>query len=185
MLSSPTGTHLWTGPVLPSCSSFFKVSIDCSRGFHLDISDMYVSYFNQINSLYYSLFITLSPCYSMPFSTFHHKPPQSADVRILNWFRKQLSVEGSFDHLNVQMDVGAGRAELDSRVWYKYRWFWPNYDIEIVNINYVIIISALIFFLALLGLELRASQLLGRCFTPWATLPAYKCFKYSKTHFYF
>jgi hypothetical protein len=42
--------------------SFFKSVIDSPRGFCLSISDMYILYFNQINTpLTYSFFITLPP----------------------------------------------------------------------------------------------------------------------------
>jgi hypothetical protein len=49
-----------TGPLLPSCPSFFKV-VYWLRKFHLDISHMYVLYFNEINPLY-DLTVSLSPC---------------------------------------------------------------------------------------------------------------------------
>jgi hypothetical protein len=43
-LSPPTGIHHWTGPVLPSCPSVFKVNMDCSGEICLDISHIYVKY---------------------------------------------------------------------------------------------------------------------------------------------
>jgi hypothetical protein len=57
LFPSSTGFHPWTGPVLPSCPSFFKVHIDFSSGFHLDIAHMYILYSNQINPLYHLLFL--------------------------------------------------------------------------------------------------------------------------------
>jgi hypothetical protein len=35
---------------------FFKVCIDCLRGFHISISHIYILYFNQINLFYYFLY---------------------------------------------------------------------------------------------------------------------------------
>jgi hypothetical protein len=42
--------------VLPPFPSFFKVCIDCSKGFCFGISGMYVWWFNQISTLYYFVF---------------------------------------------------------------------------------------------------------------------------------
>jgi hypothetical protein len=52
-----TGTHLWTGPVSPSCPSFFKCVLTVQGGFTL-VFHTYVHHsFNQINPLFYLLFL--------------------------------------------------------------------------------------------------------------------------------
>jgi hypothetical protein len=56
-LLPPTGTHFQTEPILPFCLSIFYKYIDYSTGLNLGISHMYMLYFNQINLLYYLLFL--------------------------------------------------------------------------------------------------------------------------------
>jgi hypothetical protein len=67
---SPTGTHPWTGLVLPSCLSLFKVYFDCSRRGSPGISHMHMLYYSQISPLYYSFSIAQLPYYSTAFSAF-------------------------------------------------------------------------------------------------------------------
>jgi hypothetical protein len=62
----------WSGPVYLPVHHLFQC-IDCSRGFHLGISHMYVLYFNQINPNDYLLFLyCFLPYCSTAFRAFHY-----------------------------------------------------------------------------------------------------------------
>jgi hypothetical protein len=65
----PTGTHKTCFTFLPF---IFEVYNDCSMGFHLGISHVYILYLSQINTLYYSFSITLLPYYSTGYSVLHY-----------------------------------------------------------------------------------------------------------------
>jgi hypothetical protein len=77
-LPIPTGTHPWTGPVLPPCPLslsaywFFKEVLPWYFMIYRYMY-MYISWFNQINILSYFLFsITLLPNYSAAYSVLHY-----------------------------------------------------------------------------------------------------------------